>query len=245
MRARLLWLAALCAAGSVLAATDTGPGRAIPDTIAQRVQACTVCHGKEGRATNSGYFPRIAGKPAGYLHNQLLNFREGRRYNEGMTGLLDTLTDAYLWEIAEHFAAIDLPYPPPQPTQLGQSELERARRLVRQGDTALGVPACETCHGKALTGRQPAFPGLLGLPRDYLAAQLGAWKTGQRRAAEPDCMADIARRLPDSDVSVLAHWLAAQPVVPVVSAPTRRSRADAATSQRPAELPMRCGSGPR
>jgi cytochrome c553 len=43
----------------------------VPDTTAQRVQACTTCHGKEGRATNQGYFPRIAGKPAGYLYNQL------------------------------------------------------------------------------------------------------------------------------------------------------------------------------
>jgi hypothetical protein len=25
-----------------------------------------------------GYYPRIAGKPAGYLYNQLLNFRDGR-----------------------------------------------------------------------------------------------------------------------------------------------------------------------
>ena len=242
MRACLLSLAALCVAGSALGAGSPGP---LPDSMAQRVQACTVCHGKEGRATNSGYFPRIAGKPAGYLHNQLLNFRDGRRTNEGMAGLLDTLSDAYLREIAEHFAAIDLPYPPPQPSELGPAELDRARRLVRQGDPALGVPACETCHGKALTGRQPAFPGLLGLSRDYLGAQLGAWKTGQRRAAEPDCMAEIVRRLGDRDVSALAHWLAAQPVSPTVSPSTRRPRADGNPAQRPAELPLRCGSGPK
>ena len=28
--------------------------------------ACTTCHGKEGRAGPDGYYPRIAGKPAGY-----------------------------------------------------------------------------------------------------------------------------------------------------------------------------------
>ena len=49
----------------------------VENTMAQRMQACSVCHGKEGRATNAGYFPRIAGKPAGYLYNQLLNFRTG------------------------------------------------------------------------------------------------------------------------------------------------------------------------
>ena len=51
------------------------------DRIAERVKACTVCHGKDGRATNEGYFPRIAGKPAGYLYAQLINFRDGRRNN--------------------------------------------------------------------------------------------------------------------------------------------------------------------
>ena len=49
----------------------------VQNTMAQRMQACVMCHGKEGRATNAGYFPRIAGKPAGYLLNQMKNFREG------------------------------------------------------------------------------------------------------------------------------------------------------------------------
>ena len=38
----------------------------VPDTIAQRAAACVACHGREGRATSAGFFPRIAGKPAGY-----------------------------------------------------------------------------------------------------------------------------------------------------------------------------------
>ena len=40
-----------------------------------------------------------------------------------------------------------------------------------------------------------SVPGLLGLPRDYLAGQLGAWKSGIRHALAPDCMAEIAERL--------------------------------------------------
>ena len=48
---------------------------------------------------------------------------------------------------------------------------------------------------RQLTGVQPFIPGLLGLPRDYLNGQLGAWRSGQRRAVAPDCMAHIARQL--------------------------------------------------
>jgi cytochrome c553 len=217
-----------------------------PDTLAQRLQACTACHGPQGRATQGGYFPRIAGKLEGYLYQQLLNFRDGRRTNEGMTGLLDTLSDAYLREIAAHFASLDLPYPPPQAPELGTAALERARQLVRQGDPALGVPACQSCHGQVLTGRPAAFPGLLGLSRDYLAAQLGAWKTGQRRALEPDCMGDIARRLKDSDIGALAHWLAAQPADGVAtSVSPRRAREAIRSAVAPAPPPLRCGSGPK
>jgi cytochrome c553 len=182
------------------------------DTMAQRTLACTACHGKEGRAGPDGYYPRIAGKPAGYLYNQLLNFRDGRRHYGLMARLLDPLSDAYLLEIAQHFAALDLPYPPPQPARAEPAVLERGRLLAQQGDTAARIPACVQCHGPALTGVAPNTPGLLGLPRDYLNAQLGAWRTGQRRAQAPDCMAQIARQLRPEDLTAVTTWLASQPL---------------------------------
>jgi cytochrome c553 len=186
--------------------------RPVTDTIAQRVLACTGCHGAEGRAGNEGYFPRIAGKPAGYLYNQLLNFREGRRRNARMTYLVDPLSDAYLHEMAAHFASLDLPYPPPAKTDPDPAQRVRGEALVRHGDAARGVPACAGCPGAALLGREPATPGLLALPRDYLIAQLGRWQIGLRRSAEPDCMAQIAKRLTPQDINALANWLPAQPV---------------------------------
>ncbi len=191
------------------------PGNAplrVPDTMAQRVQACTVCHGKEGVATNQGYYPRIAGKPAGYLFQQLGNFRAQRRNNAAMAYLLENMSEAYLLEIAQYFSALDLPYPPPQGTGADPSLLARGRQLVLQGDAQQGVPPCTACHGAAMTGRLPATPGLLGLPRDYVVAQIGAWKTGQRKAEEPDCMAQVARRLSMDDIHAVSHWLSAQPV---------------------------------
>ena len=90
--------------------------------------------------------------------------------------------------------------------------LERGRVLALQGDEAAKVPACVQCHGAALTGVVPNTPGLLGLSRDYLNAQLGAWSTGQRRAHAPDCMAQIARQLQPEDLAAVTGWLAAQPL---------------------------------
>lgn len=182
------------------------------NTIAQRTMACTACHGAQGRAGPDGYYPRLAGKPAGYLYNQLLNFRDGRRHYALMTQLVDPLSDDYLMEIARYFSALDLPYPPPAVPAAAPEVLQRGKTLVMQGDPGRRLPACVSCHGQAMTGVTPHVPGLLGLPRDYLNAQLGAWRTGQRRAHAPDCMADIVAQMSNSDIHAATSWLAAQPV---------------------------------
>ena len=223
--------AVVAAAGLGLAAWAAAAP--VPDTLAERTRPCTACHGEQGRATRDGFFPRIAGKPAGYLFNQLVNFRDGRRANQAMTFLVKDLTDAYLLEMAGHFAALDLPYPPAVPVR-SAAEAARGEALALRGDPARRLPACTACHGERLTGVLPAVPGLLGLPRDYLVGQFGAWRTGQRRAAEPDCMAELAQRLTGDDLVALATWLAARPL------PSDAKPAAAL----PEPLPMRCGSQP-
>jgi cytochrome c553 len=182
------------------------------DPMAQRMQACATCHGREGRAASDGYYPRIAGKPQAYLYRQLLNFRERRRGYAPMTHMVKLLSDDYLNEIAAYFAQLELPYPAPQPGPTTPQGLARGEALVRQGDAARGIPACASCHGAALTGVLPDVPGLVGLPRDYLNAQLGAWKTGLRSALAPDCMARVVTRLGPQDIAALSMWLASQPV---------------------------------
>ena len=233
--ARCLAAAVVCWFGACL---PTRAGAKFEDTLAQRVLPCATCHGKEGRAAPDGYYPRIAGKPAGYLLNQLRNFRDGRRHYGLMAGMVEPLSDTYLQEIASHFAGLELPYPAPKAAQLGRAELLRGENLVRQGDATRQLPACTACHGSRLTGVLPHVPGLIGLPRDYLNSQLGAWKTGQRRAHAPDCMAQVVRRLGDEDISAITGWLAAQSVP-----------ADARPAPAPAVRPdslgaMSCGSAP-
>ncbi len=198
--------------------------------------ACTACHGAQGRAAADGYYPRLAGKPAGYLYNQLLNFRDGRRHYALMTQLVDPLSDDYLMEIARYFSALDLPYALPAAPAAAPDVLQRGKTLVMQGDTERRLPACVSCHGQAMTGVTPHVPGLLGLPRDYLNAQLGAWRTGKRRAHAPDCMADIVKQMSDADIHAATSWLAAQPL-PASSKPA----ATPAAVPRGQALPA-CGS---
>ena len=222
-------------------ATAAAPAWAVArfeDNMAQRALACTGCHGEQGRAGPDGYYPRLAGKPVGYLYNQLLNLRDGRRHYGLMQGLLEPLPDTFLLQLAQHFSGLDLPYPASVPSTDAPAIAARGRTLVTDGDAARDIPACQQCHGKALTGAAPNVPGLLGLPRDYLNAQLGGWRTGQRRAHTPDCMGQIASRLSSSDVAAVTHWLAAQPV------PANAKPLAEMPKLPPGAKEIRCGSAP-
>jgi cytochrome c553 len=202
------------------------------DSLEQRIKACTACHAQKER--HDAFFPRIAGKPAGYLYNQLLNFREGRRQYPMMNYMVEHLPDDYLREIAEYFAAQHPAPPPAQPSSAGTTALARGKQLMLQGDSGKKIPACIACHGEKLAGVAPAIPGLLGLPRDYINAQLGAWKNGIRRAHAPDCMAQVAQRLSDADVGAVSAWLGTQ----VASADARPASGIALP------LPLHCGGVP-
>ncbi len=61
---------------------------------------------------------------------------------------------------------------------------------------------------------QPSIPGLLGLDAQYIAAQMGAWRNGLRRAQEPDCMASNAGLLAPGDIAAVSAWLASRPASP-------------------------------
>jgi cytochrome c553 len=202
------------------------------ELITQRVKPCTVCHGAQGRATTDGYYPRIAGKPTGYLLNQLLNFRAGRRTFPQMVYFTQFRNDIDLAELAAYFSAQHPPYASPRAVGATPELLARGRSLVFDGDAAARVPGCHACHGTRMLGVNPAVPGLVGLSQDYLQAQLGAWRAGTRAAQAPDCMAVVARRLRPSDVMAVAAWLASQ-TVPTDATPAY------SFDKRP---PMQCGS---
>jgi|HubBroStandDraft_1064217.scaffolds.fasta_scaffold75550_3 cytochrome c553 len=218
--------------GLTLCAFDSGKAATAPDTIEARAQGCSTCHGTRGAGTGDLNFPRIAGKPAGYLFNQLKNFRDGQRSYPPMNYLLAYMHDDYLQELAAYFSA--------QPSNVHAAENVRApandagEQLVARGDPTHGIPACVSCHGKGLTGIEPGIPSLTGLNARYIAAQLVSWRVGTRRARDPDCMHEVATRLTEAQIRQVSVWLAAQ---------------EPAAAAVPARLgtwttPIACGSQP-
>ena len=200
-----------------------------------RVQGCTTCHGQQGQGLEGdgkASFPRIAGKPAGYLYNQLVAFRDGTRKYAPMNYLVAYLPDAYLREMAEHFAAQRPAFAVRPATLTDPATLARGGAIALAGDATRQIPACVACHGQGLTGMNPGIPGLHGLHSAYIVAQLTGWRVGSRHAAEPDCMKRIATRLSESDVAAVAAWLSAQ------GAP----RDPSPESSNLVRMPLACGS---
>lgn len=217
---------------SALAQDEALPAFEKLDSMEARVQGCVTCHGQSGQGTSNGYFPRIAGKPAGYLFNQLVAFRDGTRKYPPMNYLVAYLPDAYLREMAEHFARQRPPFAEQAPVPADAATLARGQALATLGDRAKGIPACVACHGAGLTGMDPGIPGLVGLRATYIAAQLTRWRVGERHAAEPDCMKRIANRLTDTDITAVSAWLARQ-AAPLDPSPE---------SSNLVRMPFACGS---
>jgi cytochrome c553 len=226
-------IAAYAASASPTTASTAAVEQA-PDTMQARVMGCAACHGAHGEGTGNDYYPRLAGKPAGYLYNQLLAFRDGRRNYPPMNYLLAYLPDAYLKEIADYFAAERPPFPSNAPVTVNAATLAFGKTLVTTGDVLRKIPACVACHGAALTGMEPGVPGLLGVRATYLSAQLGAWRYGTRKTLAPDCMHVIATRLDERDITAIAAYLASLPA-PADPAPA------AAGSLK---MPLACGTEP-
>lgn len=203
-----------------------------PNTMQARVAACVTCHGADGRAGPDGFYPRIAGKPAGYLLAQLISFRDGGRKYDPMRHLLDGLSDDYLGKIAQHFSDMHLPYTQTTVAKFSGAMLDKGQALATTGDPARKLPACAACHGSSFSGIEPNIPGLLGLPRDYIMSQLGSWRTGLRRAPAPDCMAHVAKQLTPEDIAAVSAWLVTQPIEePYIAVPAGSF-----------SLPIECGS---
>jgi cytochrome c553 len=204
--------------------------------MAERIKPCEACHGNQGRAGPDGYYPRLAGKPAGYLFNQMQNFSQGRRHYTMMRRMMEPLTPAYQREMADYFSALQVPYLPPATpsTPLSPGQATRGKQLALTGDANLKIPACNSCHGETLMGSSDHVPSLLGLPSAYLGAQLSAWSQGNRSTPAPDCMADIAKRLSATDAAAVTAWLATQSV------------ANKTAIVKPVHAPAntRCGSAP-
>jgi cytochrome c553 len=84
---------------------------------------------------------------------------------------------------------------------------EEIVRLVERGDPARGLPACNSCHSPT-AGGPIETPSLIRQNRDYLIAQLRAYRSGERRNDIYTRMRSIAAQLTDREIDRLAAYYA-------------------------------------
>lgn len=74
-----------------------------------------------------------------------------------------------------------------------------------QAGKKLSDGSCAACHGQNGVGIIPLYPNLAGQKREYLAAQLRAFRDGSRKNP---IMSPMAVHMTDSDIEDVAAYLA-------------------------------------
>lgn len=67
-------------------------------------QACIACHGEKG-VSRTDMYPHLAGQYASYLARALRDYRDGRRDNQVMKSIVDTLSDHDIKVVSEYYAS--------------------------------------------------------------------------------------------------------------------------------------------
>ena len=174
-----------------------------PQAGKDKVATCAACHGADGNSSLAIY-PKLAGQNAKYLLKQLKDIQSGARAVPLMTGMLNNSSEQDLADMAAYFAG--------QAKTVGfaKSELvEEGQRIYRAGIAAAGVAACTACHSPTGAGNGPAgFPALSGQHADYIAAQLKAFRSGERNNdGDTKMMRNVALNLKDAEIDALASYI--------------------------------------
>ena len=174
------------------------------DTAAGRSKAavCAACHGPDGNSVTPEW-PKIAGQHPGYIVKQLADFKSGARRDPTMSPIAASLSDQDIADLSIFYAAQE------RTQGLADPEFVKAgARLYRGGNVDSGVPACMACHGPRGAGNPAAgFPALNGQHASYTAAELRAYKSGERSNDEKEMMRIIAKRLTDTEIQAVSSYI--------------------------------------
>ncbi|TCT07656.1 c-type cytochrome [Aquabacter spiritensis] len=195
------------AMGGVEIAPSSGRELALASSVTDAVGACARCHGAEDRPPPSARVPRLQGQPAEMLRAALEAYAAGTRHSGIMQLAVSGLSTADLRHLADYYAR--LPSPAPAEASAGQeagASTAAGRHLAAEGRAVAGIPPCLSCHGPDAS---PLYPRLAGQSSAYLAAQLHAWKRGDKGSTALNAiMAPIAERLTPDDIAAVSTYFA-------------------------------------
>lgn len=159
---------------------------------------CTMCHGAQGMSHTNA--PNLAGQYPEVVIKQLEDYKSGQRKHALMQSLAQGLTGADIRDLAAYYAS--LPQARTAPTLYD----ETLPALVRVGAPLRNVAPCISCHGGV--DQKIGAPWIEGMPKDYLVAQLKAFRSGERRNDAQAQMRAMARPMTDAEIEEVARFYA-------------------------------------
>jgi len=169
---------------------------------ATKVAACGACHGANGNSAIADN-PKLAGQNAGYLAKQLQFFKNGDRVNPIMQGMVASLSEQDMNDIAVYYES--------QKVAVGAADEDKVvlgEQVYRGGNKETGVPACTGCHGPSGEGNPGAnYPALTGQHADYVAKQLLAYRKEQRTNPMANIMMGVAQHMSDKEIEAVSSYI--------------------------------------
>jgi cytochrome c553 len=164
---------------------------------------CVACHGMTGNENTLPNVPKLGGQGEKYLLKQLLEIKSGVRAVPLMTGMLTTLNDQNLADVAAYYSSLAAPE-----GAVEESKLALGEKVFRAGIASIGVAACSACHAPDGKGNAAAgFPTLNGQNTAYTDLQLRAWRAGERTNDEAEVMRTITARMNDAEIAAVASYV--------------------------------------
>jgi cytochrome c553 len=189
VRIRRAWGAAIFA---LLGATLTP---ALAQTIDEKAQACTGCHGENGIPQQKP-MPVIWGQQQGYLYLQLRDFKSGARKDDIMGPITQSLSREDMEALALYFS--QKPWPDLQQPRAAADVAARAQKVNNS-------VVCTSCHQSGFLG-DSTQPRLAGQTKEYLQKSMLDFRN-KTRANNPG-MTDLMLAISEQDIADLAAYLA-------------------------------------
>ena len=197
-------LVVICAAYVPLGQAAEQAAKADPAQAQQIVtNVCAACHAVDGNSV-SPVNPVLAGQHADYTAKQLANFKSGERKNPIMVGMAATLSPQDMNNIGAYFEA----QKPKTRAARNPDLVKLGQQIYRGGIAAKGVAACASCHGPNGAGIPAQFARVAAQYSEYSAAQLQAFRAGERANDPGKMMRTIAARLSDQEIKSVSEYMA-------------------------------------
>jgi len=171
-------------------------------------QVCVACHAVDGNSTTPAN-PSLAGQHPEYIYKQLMNFKPqagkpAERNNGVMAGMVATLSTEDMKNLAVYYAGQK-----PKPRAARDAALaKQGEAIYRGGVIGKNVPACAACHAPNGAGMPAQFPRLAGQHAEYTAAQLKAFRSGQRANDTAQMMRGVAAKMNDQEIAAVSEYIA-------------------------------------